>query len=327
MKGPWRIVPLGDVVKPVQRPEAPLPGVTYRQLGVRLWGEGAYERESVDGMATKYATLSQVRADDIVVNKIWARNGSVAVVQEALSGCFVSGEFPTFAANSEALLPRWVHWLTKTPGFWTQCDEKSRGTSGKNRIKPEQFLRVEIPLPPLREQRRIVERIDQLAVKVNEARSLRQQSSEQTAALLPSATAQVFMQSNGNGWQPGKLGDYVLDDCYGTSEKANDDETGVPVLRMGNIQNGRIDFRSLKYLHLSKRDRQRLLLKVGDILVNRTNSAELVGKCAVFELPGEYSFASYLIRLRLDDTRADPRAVAAYINSPIGRSYMLAEKR
>lgn len=188
MKGSWPTVPLGVVVKLVQRPEAPVPGVTYRQLGVRLWGEGAYERESVDGLATKYTTLSQVKTDDIVVNKIWARNGSVAVVQESLSGCFVSGEFPTFAASSDVLLPRWIHWLTKTPGFWAQCDEKSRGTSGKNRIKPEQFLKVEIPLPPLTEQRRIVARIEELKARIAEARSLREEIAEEAERLLWAVT-------------------------------------------------------------------------------------------------------------------------------------------
>ena len=77
-----------------------------------------------------------------------------------------------------------------------------------------------------------------------------------------------------------------------------------------------------KALHLNERDRRKLLLSKGDLLVNRTNSAELVGKCAVFDLEGDFAFASYLIRLRLDLTRADPRLVAAYINSPAGRSYM-----
>lgn len=98
-------------------------------------------------------------------------------------------------------------------------------------------------------------------------------------------------------------------------------------MRMGNIQHGRLDLTDLKYLHLSEKDRAKLLLKPGDILVNRTNSAELVGKCAVFDLEDDYSFASYLIRLRLDQDRAEPRLVAAYINSPLGRAYMLNEKR
>lgn len=184
MNRSWPTVRLGEVLTAVERPEVPLVGTTYRQLGVRLWGEGAYERESIDGAATKYATLSRVEENDIVVNKIWARNGSVAVVQATLDGCFVSGEFPTFVAHPNSLLPRWVHWLTKTPNFWAQCDEKSQGTSGKNRIKPEQFLSIEIPLPPLPEQQRIVARIEELAAKITEACSLRQQAIKEAERLL-----------------------------------------------------------------------------------------------------------------------------------------------
>jgi type I restriction enzyme S subunit len=187
----WSNTTLREVLRPVKRPEAPLPGTVYRQLGVKLWGEGAYERESIDGVATKYSTLSRVKADDVVVNKIWARNGSVAVVQEPLAGCYVSGEFPTFTTNPEKLLPRWMHWLTKVPNFWWQCDEKSRGTSGKNRIKPEQFLSVEIPLPPLAEQRRIVARIEALAAKIAEARSLRQFEAQEIRSMQRGAFARI----------------------------------------------------------------------------------------------------------------------------------------
>ena len=184
MSKAWPKVRLREVLTLIERPLAPMGGTNYRQLGVKLWGEGAYERESIDGMATKYSTLSRVEADDVVVNKIWARNGSVAVVQPQLSGCFVSGEFPTFVVNRERLLPRWIHWLTKTANFWAQCDEKSQGTSGKNRIKPEQFLNVEIPLPPLAEQRRIVVRIEELAAQINEAKALRKQAEEEAEALF-----------------------------------------------------------------------------------------------------------------------------------------------
>jgi len=96
---------------------------------------------------------------------------------------------------------------------------------------------------------------------------------------------------------------------------------------MGNIQNGSLDLSDLKYLHLSDKERTGFLLQKDDIVVNRTNSAELVGKCAVFNLEEDFSFASYLIRLRLDKERADSKLIAAYINSPIGRAYMLSEKR
>lgn len=169
------MVPLGLAVLPVERSETPDPEKVYRQIGVRLWGEGAYERESINGSQTKYSSLSQVKTDDIIVNKIWARNGSVAVVPELLDGCYASGEFPTFMPMREKLYPRWFHWLTKTKYFWEQCDEKSRGTSGKNRIRPEKFLKIMIPLPDPEEQRRIVARIEELAGKIEEARGIRQQ--------------------------------------------------------------------------------------------------------------------------------------------------------
>jgi type I restriction enzyme S subunit len=52
---------LKEIMEPIERPEAPIPGKTYRQLGVKLWGEGAYERESIDGSQTKYKTLSRVQ--------------------------------------------------------------------------------------------------------------------------------------------------------------------------------------------------------------------------------------------------------------------------
>jgi len=169
----WPMVRLEKLAIPIERPEVPTPGTAYRQIGVKLWGEGAYQRETIDGGETKYKTLSRVEADDIVVNKIWARNGSVALVPTSLAGSYVSGEFPTFSPIREELEPRWFHWITKTQFFWDQCDQKSRGTSGKNRIRPERFLEIEIPCPPLPEQQRIVARIEDLGAKIEEAQGLK----------------------------------------------------------------------------------------------------------------------------------------------------------
>jgi len=186
----------------------------------------------------------------------------------------------------------------------------------------------EEPLLPseLMEQRRIVMRIAELFRKVEEARRLRRQSDERAGTLIDSEITRLFDQGKKNGWVEKALGDYVVDDRYGTSEKTNDNGSGTPILGMKNIQNGRLDVRNTKFLHLTIKDRNRLLLRKGDIVVNRTNSAELVGKCAVFELEGEYGFASYLIRLRLHFDKAEPKLVAAYINSPAGRAYMFKER-
>ncbi len=124
------LVPIRAIAYPANRSEEVILGKTYRQVGVRLWGLGAYERETLDGADTQYRSLSRMEAGDIVVNKIWARNGSVAVIPPELAGCYGSGEFPTFTPDQTKLDPRWFHWITKTKWFWEQCDQKSQGTSG-----------------------------------------------------------------------------------------------------------------------------------------------------------------------------------------------------
>lgn len=185
-------VPLREAAEPVARAVTPSVGEVYRQLGVRLWGQGAYEREPVDGSLTKCPQLFRAEQGDIVVNKIWARNGSVAVVDEELSGCHGSNEFPMFSPMRGRLDPRWMHWITKSPDFWAQCDQKSQGTSGQNRIKPERFLDVEVPLPLLDEQRRIVVRIEELVAKVDEARRLRNVAAAEVDAQWPATLKRAF---------------------------------------------------------------------------------------------------------------------------------------
>lgn len=159
---------LGEICTPAERFTAPTAGVAYRQLGVRLWGEGAYEREQIDGAETKYATFNRIETDDLVVNKIWARNGAVAVATAELAGTHVSNEFPAFVLDRARIDPRWMRLITKWRGFWKACDDKAQGTSGKNRIRPGQFLSIEIPSPPLAEQQAIVARLDALAEKTRE---------------------------------------------------------------------------------------------------------------------------------------------------------------
>lgn len=108
---------------------------------------------------------------------------------------------------------------------------------------------------------------------------------------------------------------------YGSSAKTSEAIGGVPVLRMGNIVEGEIDYSELKYLPTDHDEFPRLLLEPGDLLFNRTNSPELVGKTAVFRGNCRCSFASYLIRVRTV-SGCMPEFVAAYINSPYGRSWV-----
>jgi restriction endonuclease S subunit len=106
---------------------------------------------------------------------------------------------------------------------------------------------------------------------------------------------------------------------YGTSQRC-DATSGVPVLRMGNIQDGSLDLSDIKYCDPDE-EIHRLLLQDGDLLFNRTNSPELVGKSAVFHEVGEMSFASYLIRVRFEPTIAVSDYVNYWLNSAWGRAW------
>jgi type I restriction enzyme S subunit len=107
---------------------------------------------------------------------------------------------------------------------------------------------------------------------------------------------------------------------YGTSKKAAIAAEGVPVLRMGNIQDGCLTVEDLKYCPVD-REIERLILRDGDLLFNRTNSPELVGKTAVFHERAKMTFASYLIRVRFDPEVADPNFVNYWLNSAWGRAW------
>src|SRR5688572_27326807 len=102
------------------------------------------------------------------------------------------------------------------------------------------------------------------------------------------------------GWCRAKIADCADFIQYGSSAKTRS-SFGVPVLRMGNLcQNGSLDLTHLKYLPETHSEFPLLLLRAGDLLFNRTNSADLVGKTAAYKgVPSPCSFASYLIRIRL----------------------------
>jgi len=263
----------------------------------------------------------------LVVSGINAAKGAIAIYnEEEGSPIAATIHYAAYIPDKSRVDVRYLWWLLRSETF---RDILKRNLPGgvKTELKAKRLLPIQVPLPPLDEQRRIVARIEELATLIEEARGLRVKAREEAEALAAAAVVELFTTQQDNDWADYRLGDLVTEFRYGTSEKAHVEPSGIPILRMGNIQDGRLDLTDLKYLYLADRDKEKLVLQLGDVLVNRTNSPELVGKCAVFEEKDEYTFASYLIRLRVDLTKAVPQLVAAYINSPIGRAYMFSHRK
>jgi type I restriction enzyme S subunit len=180
-----------------------------------------------------------------------------------------------------------------------------------------------VSIPPLGEQRQIVSRVMGCLNRLEKIRGIRTKVIEDIAA-FSSAVLEDYLESmSKESIRPATFGDVVINSKYGSSTKANASGHGCPIIRMGNIQDGRLDTAKLKYVELTESDQEKFRLQDGDILVNRTNSLDLVGKSAVFTgLRDSWVYASYLIRFRVDTDRALPEFISAVINSRIGRTYV-----
>jgi type I restriction enzyme S subunit len=179
-------------------------------------------------------------------------------------------------------------------------------------ISSEELSNFEVPALPLAEQRRIAEILDR-------AEALR---AKRRAALaqLDTLTQSIFLHLFGNpatnpkGWPIRRIGDLLLSATYGTSKKAA--ATGeFAVLRMNNItRTGEMDLNDLKYMDLDTSEQSRYLVTKGDVLFNRTNSAELVGKTAIVREVQPMAYAGYLVRLRVN-AENDPEYLARFLNT------------
>jgi type I restriction enzyme S subunit len=106
-------------------------------------------------------------------------------------------------------------------------------------------------------------------------------------------------------WDVVPLDDLLTLTQYGLSVKGKD-FGNYPILRMTNQLEGKIVRKNLQYVEIKQEELEKFKIKYGDILFNRTNSFELVGRTAIFDIDGDFVFASYLIRLRVNAEKLNP---------------------
>ena len=186
---------------------------------------------------------------------------------------------------------------------------KNKVGSAIPHLNKELFFGLELPFPPLSEQYRIVEHIESLFSKLHEAKEKAQEVIDsfeiRKAAILHKAfTGELtakWREKNGIGidsWENKSINEVCHSLKYGTSKKSKP-EGSVVVIRMGNLQQGEIDWSDLAYTD-DQEDIEKYRLNPDDVLFNRTNSAALVGKTSIYR--GEYPsiYAGYLIKLDYD---------------------------
>jgi type I restriction enzyme S subunit len=196
------------------------------------------------------------------------------------------------------------------------------------RITTKQLRSLSVCLCPLPEQKRVVAKIEELLTHANAARErlarvpaiLKRLRQSILAAACSGRLTEDWRGERGleDEWPVIELADAARDFSYGSASKSS--TTGsVPVLRMGNIQDGRLDWGDLVYTS-DRHEIAKYRLAAGDVLFNRTNSPELVGKTTVYRGERDAIYAGYLIRVRCAD-RLLPDYLSYCLNSAAGRDY------
>ena len=194
------------------------------------------------------------------------------------------------------------------------------------------FFSLEFPLPPLQEQQRIVEKIESLFAKLDEAKEKVQEViasiDDNVEALLYKAfTGQLTNEWRNSNieiekWEDTTLSEIVSGLKYGSSEKSDYEYNGTPILRIPNIGDGIVDFSDLKYMSEELKNSSHEVFE-DDILIIRSNgSRDLVGKCALVpKLQERYAYASFLIRMKVTK-KVLPEYLVRFINSSMARAQM-----
>lgn len=188
------------------------------------------------------------------------------------------------------------------------------------------LMSMPVSIPPLDEQRRIAGVLNRAA----HIERLRTCAADRLRALIPAIFIKMFGDpiTNTLGWEVGTLGDICISAQYGTSKKASDHAKGIPVLRMGNVTyDGYLDCEDIKYAEFANREFEKYALRAGDILFNRTNSKDLVGKTGIWDGRFEAVPASYFIRLRVKETVVSPVYVWALMNSSVMKGWFFNTAR
>ncbi len=289
---------LQDFCRITQGGRLGLSGNDFVEVGFPAYGAGG-----LNG----YLPTHEFDEPGVVLSSIGARCGK----------CFYADGKWASLANTQLIFPD--QRVADARFLWFQLnDERRWHRSGTAQpfIKPSDVKAHRVFLPSLTEQQRIAKVLD----AAEDLRAKRQAALLHLDTLVRGFFSDLFGDPATNSMHLpiGKIGDLLESASYGTSEKSGT-AGQFPVLRMNNItRTGSMNLDDLKFMDLAPDKQDRYLAKKGDILFNRTNSADLVGKTAIFRESNTMAYAGYLIRLRVNHEN-DPEYLSAFLNTPYAK--------
>jgi type I restriction enzyme, S subunit len=336
----WVSVRMGDIVINITKGSTPTSyGFSYKNTGIsfikteNIDNIGNIENitDYIDEETNIFLKRSILQTNDLLFS-IAGTIGRVGVVRENNLPANTNQALGIIRCSWEHIQNKYVFYFLKSPFIQRQALNAIVGV-GRANVSLTNLSEFEIPLPPLPEQHRIVAKIEELFSDIDDGIASLKKAQGQLKTYRQAVLKYAFegKLTNKNvkdgelpeGWKWLKLGDVIENMQYGTSDKSNDKAADIPVIRMGNIQDGKLDFNNLKYFYKTYPEVDKYLLDDGDVLFNRTNSAELVGKSAIYKKQYPRAiFASYLIRIKVKKKSLNPNFLNYYINSIFGKNYI-----
>ena len=326
----WPLIPLGQLcsISAGGTPKRSQPeyfggGIPWVKIG-DLTNDFVLQTEETlteEGIANSSA---KIFPKGTVLISIFATIGRTSILGiEAATNQAIAGITPK---NESQLLPEYLKYALDSKHAW--LNRQARGVAQPN-INSTILKSLLVPLPPMEEQRRIVD----ILKRADSIRRLRKQAINTARQLIPALFIDMFGDpvTNPKGWPTITLGEISSEMRYGTSKKCHGNPAidDLPVLRIPNILDGKVDWKDLKFATLRKKEIDNLLLQDGDLLFVRTNgNPDYIGRCAVFVGDRKTLFASYLIRVRLSrQSECDPLYVKTALSMDSYREVIVRQSK
>lgn len=319
----WGSVPLGEVLTP--RTERP----TDEELlsgRVPIVDKISFSTGRISlrpGGDTKTGMIL-VRGGDLLVSGINAAKGAIAIHEPEAGPVAATIHYGAYVVNPERADRRYLWWLLRSAVFREVLLEKVPGGI-KTELKAKRLLPLPVPLPPLHEQRRVMDRVEELALLTKEANELKAGCMVASRALLASELNRLASRLV----VAGSLRDVLSSPPRnGWSVRCNNLEGGTAVLAVGAVTG--FSYRATQFKRTDPiiDSGQSFWLKSGDLLVSRSNTAEFVGHAAIYDgTPAPCIYPDLLMRLEVDTTRADKRFVWYWLQSPLARDFLKASAK
>lgn len=283
--------------------------------------DGAIERIDTRKYAEVKKGFVYFRDGDVLFAKITPcmENGKGAVVSGMPDGIgFGSTEFHVVRPNEEIIYGQYIHYFLKNPALRKVLENEMTGSAGQKRVSKDTLKELAFPLPPLEEQKRIAAALDKMSSVI--AKRKRQ------IALLDEAAKSLFVEMFGDpvenpmGWEEVPLSNTILSANNGMSRRGNNADGNI-VLRLVELQEGFIDYKSPNRIKLTDSEKKKCLLNKDDVLFARVNgNPAYVGRCAVFKPINEPVYHNdHIIRICFNETMVNSTYISMYMNGNGGR--------